>query len=35
MVLRGIAWAGREPIERFEKLATVGVSFAESPGRER
>jgi type 1 glutamine amidotransferase len=29
MVLRGIAWAAREPVGRLERLATLGVKFAE------
>jgi hypothetical protein len=29
MVLRGIAWAAREPVGRWERLATAGVKFAE------
>ena len=29
IVLRAIAWAAREPIGRLERLATVGVKFAE------
>jgi putative heme-binding domain-containing protein len=28
LVLRGLAWAAGEPTERFEKLATVGLTFA-------
>ena len=27
LILRGIAWAAREPVSRFEPLATVGVRF--------
>jgi type 1 glutamine amidotransferase len=29
MVLRGIAWAAREPVHRFERLSTAGAAFAE------
>ncbi len=29
LVLRGIAWSAREPLSRFEHLATVGVQFKE------
>jgi putative heme-binding domain-containing protein len=27
MVLRGLAWAGKQPLERLEELATVGARF--------
>ncbi len=27
LILRGIAWAAREPLSRFESLATIGVHF--------
>jgi type 1 glutamine amidotransferase len=29
LVLRGLAWAAREPIERFTNLATVGARLGE------
>jgi hypothetical protein len=29
MVLRGIAWTAREPVGRLERLATLGVKFAD------
>ncbi|GAC1339100.1 MAG: hypothetical protein NVSMB14_05600 [Isosphaeraceae bacterium] len=31
MILRGIAWAGKEPIARFEDLAVKGVKLRETP----
>jgi len=29
LVLRGLAWTAREPVERFSKLATVGARVGE------
>ena len=29
LILRGAAWAAREPVERFEALATDGVKMSE------
>jgi type 1 glutamine amidotransferase len=29
IVLRGIAWTVREPVNRLERIATLGANFAE------
>jgi type 1 glutamine amidotransferase len=34
LLLRGIAWTAREPVDRFNELATLGVELSE-PRTER